>query len=123
MAPTWLGSRSSGLCDVETVTRVRDVLDGADGYGNPTYVAVESVVQGAVFAPEAASSEVDEVGRSTVVSKPTLYFPGSWPAFDARDRVRVRGVEYLIDGDPADWRSPWSAEQGGLVVTLKRAAG
>lgn len=107
----------------EVVTRIRRVEDGVDRYGNPTYIDVETSVPGAAFAPEQASQEPTEVGRASVITKPTLYFNRPRPDFIASDRVRVRGWLYEVDGDPADWRSPWGTDWGGLVVALKRVAG
>lgn len=108
----------------ETVTRIRATATGVDRYGNPTSTDAELDIEGAFFAPEQKSSESVEVGREAVPFEPTLYFPGLWPDLTERDRVRVRGDVYAVDGIPADWRNPWGpAALGGLVVTLKRVVG
>ncbi|QCB93302.1 phage head completion protein [Cellulomonas shaoxiangyii] len=107
----------------EIVVRLRDVATGVDPYGNPVETTTETAIPGAFFAPEQASRESTEVGRESVTIKPSLYFPKSWPDITARDRVRVRGREYAVDGEPADWRSPWGSSLGGLVVTLQRVEG
>lgn len=109
---------------MEQITRRRPVPAGADVYGNPVFTWAESTVDGAAFAPEQASSEPTEVGRASIVTQPTLYFVGSRPDITARDRVVVRGVEFEVDGDPADWRYPFSENgPGGLVVSLKVVTG
>lgn len=106
----------------ETVTRIRRVETGTpDRYGNPEYTDEETAVDGAAFAPGGTSEPV-EVGRTPEISAPTLYFK-SRPDFRADDRVRVRGLVYMVQGDPADWRSPWTPSFGGLVVPLKRVEG
>jgi hypothetical protein len=35
----------------------------------------------------------------------------------------VRGQVYLVDGDPAVWRNPYTGWQPGAVVTLGRVDG
>ena len=107
----------------ETVTRVRQVADGVDRYGNPTFSEVEEDFGGAFFAPEQSSSEALAVGRTVVTVSPTLYFPKAWPDIASGDAVRVRGERFEVDGVPADWRDPWGTALGGLVVTLKRVQG
>lgn len=109
---------------METVTRLRDEATGLDAYNNPVVTTVETAIPGAAFAPEQASAETVEVGRQAVLTQPAVYFPGAWPDIVRTDRLRVRGVLYDVDGDPADWRFPFAATgPGGLVVSLKRAEG
>ena len=107
----------------ETVTRIRaGAPTGTDAFGQPIPGPdVETAIEGALFAP-GASSEPVEVGREAVVSSPTLYFRGARPDLVRTDRVRVRGLVYELDGDPADWRNG-DSPVGGLVVTLRRAGG
>lgn len=109
---------------METVIRLRDTQTGVDAYNNPVTETVETPIPGAAFAPEQASRESVEVGREAVTTQPAVYFHRTWPDIVRTDRLRVRGVEYRVDGDPADWRYPFGATgPGGLVVTLKRVAG
>lgn len=109
----------------ETVTRIRaGAQTGTDAFGQPVYGPdVETTIDGAMFAP-GGSSESVEVGREAVVTAPTLYFRAAWPDIVETDRIRVRGVEYDVDGRPADWRDPFGTDgPGGLVVTLKAVEG
>ncbi len=40
------------------------------------------------------------------------------------DRVVLNGVEYAVEGRPADWSNgPWLHPNAGVVVELKRAEG
>lgn len=107
----------------ETVTRIRAGASvGTDAFGVPIPGSdVETDITGALFAPGGTSEPV-EVGREATVSAPTLYFRDARPDFVRTDRVRVRGVVYELDGDPADWRNG-DSHVGGLVVTLRRAGG
>lgn len=107
-----------------TVTRVRRVESGVDRYGNPTYTTSEVEIPGALFSPERDSSDVIAVGRTTVSSKPTLYWFMEKPDIRPDDVLRVDGLEYEVDGIPSPWSDDLSGGPvGGLVVTLKRVTG
>ena len=73
------------------------------------------------FSP-GGSSEVSTEWRVAVSTQPTVYLPTGTDITPA-DRVVVRGVTYEVDGDPADWRSPFSGWRHGLAVSLKRFGG
>lgn len=108
----------------ETVTRIRTgASPGDDRYGNPIPGAdIETPLDGAFFSP-GSSAESIVVGGESMVTTPTLYFPKAWPDLASPDRVRVRGVEFTVNGRPGDWRDPWGSAVGGLVVTLTLAEG
>ena len=107
-----------------TVTRLRNEQTGVDRYNNPVYSTVEVDIPGALFSPERDSSDVITVGRTTISSKPTLYWFMEKPDIRADDRLRVDGLEYEVDGIPAPWTDDLSGSAvGGLVVTLKRVTG
>jgi hypothetical protein len=111
---TWVG---------EPVTRRRQEQTGEDRYGNPVYEFVDTVLAERAGFDPGGSREPVEVGREQVVTTPKLYFRQQWPDLTSSDRVIVRGVEYAIEGDDGDWRSPYGSDVGGLVVELKRAEG
>lgn len=102
----------------EPVVRLRNEQVGEDEYRNPIFDDVPTDLPPALFAPGGVSEPV-ELGRNPVVSEPTLYWPGEWPDVTHEDRLRVRGLVYAVEGQPADWRHP--SNLGGLVVTLRRA--
>lgn len=107
----------------EEVTRRRREVVGEDRYGDAVYEDVEDVLaERAAFDP-GGSIETPQAGRNPVTTKPKLYFRNQWPDLTRDDRVVVRGVEFLVDGDPADWRSPHGSGRGGLVVELTRTGG
>ncbi len=110
---------------MEPVIRIRaGAQTGTDAFGQPIYGPdVEVEVGPALFAP-GGSTEPLEVGRTPVVTAPSLYWPGLWPDVVATDRLRVRGAMFAVLGVPADWRPASSTGgPGGLVVQLQDSEG
>lgn len=109
----------------ETVTRIRPAAK-LDPYSGEVIDldwtnALELDIDGVGFDP-GSSSEAQDARRDATTTAPTLYAqPGSDIA--AGDRVRVRGLVYEVDGRPADWRSPFTGWNPGLVVTLRLMEG
>lgn len=62
------------------------------------------------------SQEPTQDARNAVVSGWTLYLPAGDP-IGPQDRVRVRGVEYPVQGQPADWLG------AGVVVQAYKTEG
>jgi hypothetical protein len=107
----------------ETVVRVRrGAQTGVDRYGHPVYGDdVDTDLTGAAFDP-GGSLEPVEVGRTPVITTPKLYFRTE-PDLVSTDRVRVRGLLYVVEGHPAVWVSPFTSVTRGTVVELKRVDG
>lgn len=73
----------------------------------------------AMVAPRYGGESIDPRVPPVVVGK-TLYGPAT-VTLDADDRIVIGGIEYEIDGIPADW--PWpGGGMAGLEVQVKRAA-
>ena len=109
----------------ETVTRLRGtpVVDPYSGestgvdWSNPD----ELEIDGCAFNP-GQSAEPTEVGRNAVITQPEVYTEVGADVL-AGDRLIVRGRTYEVDGDPSDWRSPFTGWEAGLTVTLKIVEG
>lgn len=71
---------------------------------------------------EPVSSTEENDNRQTVITGYRVYLDSDADVL-AGDRVVVRGHTFDVDGDPADWRSPWGTGVGGLVVGLKLTTG
>lgn len=88
-----------------------------DDWANATSVTV-----GDVLCEPRPSGEPVQDARNSVTTGFTLYFqtvPTVLP--DAQNRITVRGIDYEVDGDAADWRlGDW---RPGLVVQTKRIEG
>lgn len=102
------------MIGTETAT-IENPSTEEDRYDNDVFVydGTPVTVTGCLFEP-AGSIELRD-GRESVTTTPRLYLPSLAP-ITAVSRVTVRGDEYEVDGEPADW-------QVGIVATLKRAVG
>lgn len=103
----------------ETVTRLRATTT-TDPYSNedvedwttPTELDITTLAP----AEPRPSQEPVQDARNAVTSGFTLYLPENADV-TARDRMRVRGGEYRVMGDPALWLG------AGLVVQTERVEG
>lgn len=80
------------------------------------WTPTERVVQTIAPAEPRPSQEPAQNDRNSVVSGWTLYLPAADP-ITAENRVRVRGVEYPVQGQPADWLG------AGVVVQAFKTEG
>ena len=77
---------------------------------------------GNVLCEPRPSGEPVQAARNAVTSGWTLYFQGE-PTTPptAQDRIRVRGIDYQVMGEPSDWRlGSW---RPGIVVQVERVTG
>jgi hypothetical protein len=109
----------------ETVTRLRGapVLDPYSG--EQTDVDWDDLdeleISGCGFNPGQSSEPVQDA-RTAVIARPEVYAPAGSDVH-AGDRLTVRGVTFEVDGNPADWRSPFTGWSPGLVIPLKNVEG
>lgn len=104
----------------ETVT----VLPGSttDQYGDPVPSArTGSTIDGCAIAPR-MSTEPPERGRQGVVVGLTVYAPAGSDIIST-DLLMIRGLTYVVDGEPAEWSSPFTGWTPGLEVAVRRAVG
>lgn len=83
-----------------------------EDWTTPTERAVDTLVP----AEPRPSQEPTQEARNAVISGWTLYLPAGDP-ISSRNRVRVRGKEYPVQGEPADWMG------AGVVVQAFRTDG
>lgn len=104
----------------EVVTRLRGVAT-TDPYSNeatglnwttPTELSITTL---APAEPRPSSEPVQEA-RNAVTLGFTLYLPEGSDV-TSRDRMRVRGIEYDVLGEPSGWSA------AGMVVQVGRTAG
>ena len=105
----------------ETVT----VLPGPttfDAYGDPiASTRVGGDIAGCAVAPR-YSTEPTVRGRQGVIVGLSIYAPAGSDILST-DSLRVRGDIYVVEGDPAEWVSPYTGWAPGMEVAVKRAVG
>lgn len=104
----------------ESVVHVARVAGPADASGDATAVDGARTAFPAYVWPW-TSAETDEPGRDSVVIGLTIGLPAG-TVVSPRDRMEARGGLYEVDGEPADYRSPWTS-RGLVVVNIKRVRG
>lgn len=101
----------------------RYVAGTKDAHGNtgatfsdPEPLPAHFVAPGSMTEPAQTNRDLSLVAYTIGVQPGTLV--------TERDRVLVDGIEYEIDGRPADWtRGPWSDTRGGIIIELRKAEG
>lgn len=122
----------------QIITVLRDVPGGVDVWGDPTTASTSRTdIAGCAIAPR-YSSEPATVGRNGVIIGLSLYAPaGSDILFT--DRIEIGGGGtvvatglpvtpttakiYVVEGDAADWVSPFTGWAPGMEIALKLGLG
>jgi hypothetical protein len=102
---------------MESITQIRQSSSGTDAYGEPIIVTTEIELEAKVAAR--TGSKTVGAAEITVTSGLTVYLP---PATDIQiaDIFIVRGENYVLDGEPFDWRNPFGGWTPGTVIDLQR---
>lgn len=103
----------------EPITIIRKTVSGQDQYGNDQWVTSEITVVGAV-APRVSSEDMQS--RDQVSAGLIVWLPGGTVIL-ATDQLRIRGAIYEVDGDPMDWRSPFTGRAAPVQVMLTKVTG
>lgn len=103
----------------ETVEILHPDTSSSDEYGDAATVTWSSeYVEGcAVWFP--ATDENND--RQSVVSASLAVALPPCTVVESSARMVVRDVTYEVVGEPADWRSPFTGWNPGVVVGLERA--
>ena len=109
----------------ETVTRLRGVA-AEDPYSDEETDLDwddpdELSIPNCGFDP-GGSTETVTVDRTPIVTQPTVYAP-SGVDVTALDRLVVRSRTWQVDGDPAEWRNPFTGWEPGMLIRLKAVDG
>jgi len=100
----------------QTITLIQRVRTGHDEYGNDVYTDNQIPLPYCVVQPS-SSSEV--VQWTEQVSTDITVFVPYGTVITPLDALLINGVTYEVQGEPQDWRSPFS---GNTSPTQVRAA-
>ena len=107
----------------ETVTIItRTKSSQPDAKGNDVYTETPTDVSGAVVWPTGSTETLQR--QDQVTTGLTVLLPASTPvAVTAISAMLVRGLKYEVEGNPSDWRSPFTSRRPGYEVRLTRVTG
>jgi len=103
----------------QTVTVVRRVKSGTDGFGNDVFTTATADVPGA-FNPGTSAELVQ--GQDLLTVQPSVYLPAGTDVA-AIDAVQVGGELFEVDGSPNVWVNPFTGWAPGVEVKLRRVTG
>lgn len=107
----------------ETVTHHATTVTGEDAYGVPVTSETATLVAGVAVALQDVSEPAGD-GVFRVVRKGALYFdPPLVPG--QTDEFTVRGERYAVDSgsELSLWRNPFTGDQPGSEVHVRRVTG
>ena len=102
---------------MESITQIRQSSSGIDPYGEPIIVTTETTLEATVAAR--TGSKTVGAAEIKVTSGLTVYLPAGTD-IQIDDIFVVRGIRYVLDGEPFDWRDPFGAWTPGTVIDLQR---
>lgn len=107
----------------ETVTLHPYLEDaGVDRYGNPVPGFGDDVERTNCAVAPRVEREAEEPHRTMVVDGFVIYDTFDSPV-GPYDELTVRGDRYVVDGEIARWRNPFTAASPGCEITVKRVEG
>lgn len=108
-----------------TVELIVKTVQGRDSYGNDQTISQSYQVDGCAFVPEQTSESVQ--GAEEVIANGKLYvqqqnlpFPGALQFLDA---AIINGKIYQVQGETANWESPFTNTKAPLMVNLREVTG
>lgn len=107
----------------ETVTRLRAPTT-TDRYNNaePDWDnAAELDIDGCAVAPRDAEED-GSGGRQAVIHGYNVYAPAGTVVLPT-DRLRVRGDDHEVHGEPGVWTDPWTDITQGVEIRTRRVTG
>lgn len=81
----------------------------------------EQDVEGCGVQPR-TSVEPSQDARTAVIVGLTVFMPAG-TVIGPHNRLRVRGDDYEVEGEPGEWISPFTGWAAGVEVAVKRVSG
>lgn len=106
----------------ETIIIKRKSSSGEfDEHGLPIESVSQKVIRDCLIA-FGATDESAEVDGNPEKTSLTLYLPPE-TKIEAGDSFIIRNTEFVKDGSPSEWMSPFDAFPAGVVVQVRRKRG
>lgn len=105
----------------ETVTIVRRTENGVDDFGNPTYTTSTTTVRDCLIGFGNSDEPVD-AERDAIDARITVYMPEG-TVIEPGDVFNVRNTQWVKDGDPAIWQSPFASWDLPIIVQMRKRRG
>lgn len=96
---------------------VRSTTTTTNSHGDSTTVVVESQWGPCAVAPRSSEERTDSRAPA-VITGLTVYGPQI--DLDADDTLLIDGETYQVEGNPGEWRSPFTDWAPGLEVAVKK---
>jgi len=100
-----------------TIKRIADTGE-VDKYNMPITTQTNITVRNCLFAFGATNEEVN-ISRNPEDAQLTIYMPAGTVIQDG-DIFNLRGTDFVKDGMPAEWISPFPMTAGVVVIVRKR---
>lgn len=106
----------------KTITVLRDSPGGLDKHNDPVASTTASATIAHCGVAPRYSSEPNTLARNGVIIGFTIFAP-SGSDIIYTDRIKIDGLVYDIEGEPANWSSPFTGTEFGMEFAVKRAIG
>lgn len=108
----------------ETIEVWQYVESGVDSFNNPVKSwAIESIVENVLVDPGNAEDLSGALRQDGDENHITLYFPKKYTSSLRGHRVKVRGLEYAIEGDPIAYQVENTPTDWNRKTTATRVEG
>jgi hypothetical protein len=105
-----------------TVTYMTVTVAGQDERGNDVYATAETVLPNCAFVPQQTSEATQ--GAEQVIGNAKIYInPPEGLVPTPLDYILYNGKKYQVDGDSAQWVSPFTGVQSPVMLDLREVTG
>lgn len=102
------------------MTLIRRTVSGRDEYNNDTYSETKQAVSGCVVQPSGSSETIQFTDQ---VSTDLAVFIPAGIDVSPVDAIEIDGTRYEIQGQPSEWRSPFSGNTSPTQLRVTKVTG
>jgi hypothetical protein len=105
----------------ETIVIKRRAQDGVDDFGNPLWTTTQITVRDCLIG-FGSSDEPVQADRDPIDTTLMAYLPPG-TVVEPGDVFHIRATDFVKDGSPNAWVSPFDGFPVGVVISLRRRSG